>query len=197
MTQENRVVFLKGKKVNLRPVMKADLPLITRWINDPEVRYFLANVVPQSLEDEEAWLAGLSKKKDTHVVFVIEKADGQPIGVMGLHGIHHVDRTATTGSFIGEKEYWGKGLGTEAKFLLLDYAFDTLNLRKICSEALAFNERSIRYSLRCGYKEEGRLKDHIFRNGKFHDKVLLAVFREDFVPIWEKHQSEEYQAPSV
>jgi RimJ/RimL family protein N-acetyltransferase len=191
MSQNERVVFLKGRGVNLRPVMKTDLPLVTRWINDPEVRYFLSNVVPQSLEDEEAWLAGLGKKKDSEVVFIIEKSEGQPIGVMGLHKIHRIDRTATTGSFIGEKEYWGQGLGSEAKLLLLEYAFNTLNLRKICSGAFAFNERSIRYSLRCGYREEGRLRAHIFRAGAYHDKVQLAIFREDFDSVWEKYQKGE------
>lgn len=191
MTQENRVVFLKGKKVNLRPVMKADLPLVTRWINDPDVWHWLATNTPSSLEDEEVWLEGLRKKKDTNLVFVIETAEGRAIGVMGLHDIHAEDRTATTGSFIGEKECWDKQLGSEAKLLLLNYAFNTLNLRKICSGAFAFNERSIRYSLRCGYKEEGRLREHIFRDGKYHDKVLLAIFREDFVPVWEKYQKGE------
>ncbi len=191
MSEENRIVFLKGRLVNLRPVAKTDLPLITRWINDEEVRRYLAVCVPQSFEDEEAWFAGLSKKKATDLVFVIEKTDGQAIGVMGIHGIHPIDRTATTGSFIGEKEEWGKGLGSEAKLLLLNYAFNTMNLRKICSGAFAFNERSIRYSVRCGYKEEGRLKEDVFRDGKYHDKVLLAVFREDFEEVWKKYQSEK------
>ncbi len=61
---------------------------------------------------------------------------------MGIHRINWKDRTATTGAVIGEKAYWDKGYGSEAKMLVLDYAFNMLNLRKICSQVLAFNKRS-------------------------------------------------------
>lgn len=188
---ENPVVFLKGKKVSLRPVEKTDLPQIVRWINDPEVRLFLESWLPQSSADEEKWIESLGKRKDTNIVLAIETVQGKHIGLMGLHNIKWRDRVADTGAMIGEKEFWGKGYGSEAKILLLEYAFNTLNLRKICSAAYAFNARSINYSLKCGYKEEGRQRGHIFRAGEYHDKVLLAIFQEDFLPVWEKYQKGE------
>lgn len=185
-----RVVFLKGKKVNLRPPLKSDLPKVVQWINDPEVRHFVTGHFPQTELDEEEWLKNLSKNKESQVVLIIETSDGIPIGIMGLHRINWRDRVATTGALIGEKEYWGKGYGAEAKLLLLDYAFNILNLHKICSSAIAFNKRSLRYSLKCGYQEEGRLKRHIYRNGQYWDSIQLAIFREDFEPVWEKYQKE-------
>lgn len=188
MSEENRVVFLRGKKTVLRPPMKSDLPKVVQWINDPEVRYFVTGHFPQTELDEEEWLKNLSKKKETDVVLVIETSDGTPIGIMGLHRINWRDLVATTGALIGEKEYWGKGYGGEAKLLLLDYAFNILNLHKICSSVIAFNDRSLRYSLKCGYQEEGRLKRHIYRNGQYWDSIQLAIFREDFKPVWEKYQ---------
>lgn len=191
MTQDNRVVFLKGKSVSLRPLSKEDVPRITRWINDPDVRLFLEAYLPQTEKDEEEWLEKLGKSKSTDLVFIIETKEGVAIGLMGLHGIKWRDRMATTGAVIGEKEYWGKGLGSEAKKLLLDYAFNTLNLRKICSTVIDFNGRSLKYSLKCGYKEEGRLKKHLFRDGDYRDLIQLAVFREDFEPVWKEYQSEE------
>jgi RimJ/RimL family protein N-acetyltransferase len=87
---------------------------------------------------------------------------------------------------IGEKEYWGKGYGTEAKMLLLDYAFNVLNLRKITSGVIAFNERSYNYSMRCGYKREGILKSHIYRDGKYWDVYQLAVFKGRFNNVHKK-----------
>jgi RimJ/RimL family protein N-acetyltransferase len=179
--KKNPIVFLKGKNVNLRPVSKLDVPYLVRWINDPDVRYFLEAYLPQNEQDEEKWVENLSKEKSRDIVFIIETKAGKPIGLMGIHNIKWRDRVATTGALIGEKAYWGKGLGSEAKMLLLDYAFNTLNLRKMCSGAIAFNERSIRYSLRCGYKEEGRLRAHIFRAGRYWDLVQLAIFQEDFL----------------
>jgi RimJ/RimL family protein N-acetyltransferase len=53
----------------------------------------------------------------------------------------------------------------------------------------AFNKRSLRYNLKCGYKVEGVRKKQIFRNGKYHDEILIAVFKEDWLPIWERYQN--------
>jgi len=177
---EDRVVFLRGENVVLRPPGKSDLPRLLRWINDPEVRHLLDAYLPMSEQDEEEWLENLGKRKPNEVLLAIETTAGKHIGNMALHHINWRDRTATTGAMIGESEYWGKGLGTEAKMLLLDYAFNTLNLRKICSQVLAFNERSTAYSKKCGYVEEGIFSAHIFRNGEYHDLVNLAVFKGGF-----------------
>lgn len=135
--------------------------------------------------DEEEWFEGISKRKEHEVVFAI-MADGKHIGMIGIHQINRKDGTAITGTMIGNKEYWGKGYGTEAKMLLLDFAFNTMNLRKICSSVIAFNERSYKYSLKCGYIEEGRRKLQNFRHGKYWDEIFLAVFRDDWLPLWEK-----------
>jgi len=188
MSEESKVVFLKGKSVNLRPVFKSDLPQIVRWINDPEVRNFLNAHLPQSEQDEERWLENLSKNKDTDLVLVIETTEGRVIGLMGLHKINWRDRVAITGALIGEKEYWGKGFGSDAKITLLNYAFNVLNLRKICSGVISYNKRRLSYSIKCGYKEEGILKEHIFRNGQYWDVIQLAIFREDFISVWEEYQ---------
>lgn len=187
MSNEKRVVFLSGKITNLRPAQKSDIPHLTRWINDPEVRVFLANTTPHTEKLEEGWYESLGKD-DKNIVLIIETKDGTPIGVMGLHRIDWKHGIATTGALIGEKEYWSKGYGTDAKMILLDYAFNTLGLRKICSNVTAYNERSLRYSLHCGYKIEGRLRKEIFRKGKFWDKINLGVFRDEWLPIWRKYK---------
>ena len=106
---------------------------------------------------------------------------------MGIHHINWVNGTATTGAIIGEVENRGKGYGTDAKMTLLNYMFNTLNLRKICSEVIEYNTRSYNYSLGCGYREEGRKIKHIFRNGQYWDLIQLAVFKEDWLPIWAKY----------
>ena len=188
MKIKNRVVFLRGRKVILRPLDKeTDLEACQRWINDPEVRQYLKRFLPTSKQTESEWLDSLGKKTDD-IVLAIETLDGKFIGTMGLHKIDWKDRTAITGALIGDKTYWGKGYGTDAKMVLLDYAFNQLGLRKICSSVLPFNKRSLRYNLHCGYKVEGIQKKQIFRDGKYRDKLLLAVFQEDWLPIWEKYR---------
>jgi RimJ/RimL family protein N-acetyltransferase len=185
--KESRIVFLEGKKTNLRPISKTDIPTLIRWINDPEVRDFIAAILPQTEQQEEEWLSKLGSD-NKNIVLAVETKDGKFIGNMGIHGINWVNRTCTTGAIIGEKDYWGKGFGTDAKMQVLNYIFNTLNLRKVYSEVIAFNKRSLNYSLHCGYKIEGLKKKHIFKKGKYWDFFELCLFKEDWLPIWKKYQ---------
>jgi RimJ/RimL family protein N-acetyltransferase len=182
----NDVVFLRGRKVILRPLEQADVPLLTRWINDPEVRQYLVSQVPQSEEMERNWVSKIDPNNS--IVLGIQIIDGPLIGTLAILHISWRDRLAITGTMIGEKQYWGKGYGTDAKMVLLDYAFNTLNLHKVCSGACGFNKRSIRYSLRCGYKIEAVRKKHLFRNGRYCDQVELAIFRKNWEPVWKRYK---------
>src|SRR5262245_3576042 len=122
--RNDKIVFRIAKRLYLRPVIKEDLPLITLWINDPEITWFLNTVYPQTLQDEEDLFESQRKKKSTDLVFaLVLRETHEMIGIMGLHSIDQVHRLGTTGSFIGRKDLWGKGYGYEAKMLLLDYAF--------------------------------------------------------------------------
>lgn len=186
-SQKPSVVFLEGKTVNLRPLSKEDVPTITRWINNPRVRQFVATTFPQSEKQEEEWVNKLGSD-EKNIVLCIETKEGRPIGVMGVHKINWVWRTCETGALIGEEECWGKGYGTDAKMHLLDYIFNTLGLRKVCSTVIAYNERSLRYSLHCGYKVEGKLRKQVFRKGKCWDLIHLGLFKEEWQPVWKKYQ---------
>jgi RimJ/RimL family protein N-acetyltransferase len=180
------IVFLRGKRTILRPLSESDIPLLQKWVNDPDVRQFVKRVFPATEIDEHEWIESLSKKVGKDIVVMIE-VKGKPIGVMGIHGINWKDRIATTGAMIGEKEYWGKGFGTDAKMALLDYAFNTLNLRKIMSRVHAFNKRSLAYSLHCGYKIEGRLIRQRFSHGRYWDEIILGLFKSQWLSIWEAY----------
>jgi RimJ/RimL family protein N-acetyltransferase len=128
---------------------------------------------------EEEWIkkASIYTQNPSNVRLVIEtKRGNRPIGIINLHAIDWVNRHATTGSMIGEAKYRGKGYATDAKMILLEYAFDTLGMHKIISRADARNVKSIEYSKRCGYVVEATLKEEIFHAGKWEDVVTLACF---------------------
>ncbi len=179
-------LFLVGKKTVLRPVSKSDIPLLWHWINDPEVREFVSHDLPNTEKQEEEWVNTIGSD-DKNIVLIIETNERVPIGVISLNYIKWRDRVATTGTIIGEKQFWNKGYGTDAKMILLDYAFNTLNLHKICSAVIDFNKRSLRYSLHCGYKIEGTRKRHIFKKGRYRDLIELGLFKEDWLPYWKKY----------
>jgi RimJ/RimL family protein N-acetyltransferase len=182
---ENRIIFLKGQKTILRPLENKDVAKLQKWINDEETRIYLSTYLPISEIQEEKWLENLVERKNDIILGI--EVDNKLIGNIGIHSINWKDRTAVTGTVIGDKDYLSKGYGTDAKMTLLNYAFNTLNLRKIDSAVIEYNERSLKYSLKCGYQIEGRKRKNIFKNGKYHDEILLGVFKEEWLPEWEKY----------
>lgn len=185
----NDIIFRKGPRVHLRPVEKADAPRLRQWLNDPAITQYLARATPLMEIEEEEWIAALHKRTEDFVLSIVDTQTSTHIGSIGLHSINWRSRTATTGTVIGEKEYHGKGYGTEAKMLLLDFAFNTLDLYAILSRALATNERSINYSKRCGYEVVGRIPNWIrTQHGERVDEVHLIVTQEQWRPLWAEFQ---------
>ncbi len=176
--------MLRGKNVLLRPVRRTDLADFLKWFNDPEVIQYLSMYLPMTEMGEEKYIEELgTTRMRTDVSFVIEAIAGnetKPIGTTGLHGINHKDRNAGFGIAIGEKEYWSKGLGTEAARLIVAYGFDQLNLHRIGSSALGFNERSIRMHLAVGFTQEGRHREAIFKNGSYADLVHFGLLESEW-----------------
>jgi RimJ/RimL family protein N-acetyltransferase len=174
----NATAFLSGKKTILRPLSASDAPLFMKWMNDEKTRKFLLTRVPVTEAAEKSWIEKnlALEQYPTSIIFVIETKDGTTIGNIGLRNINWIDRNATTGTIIGEEEYRGKGYATDAKMVLLQYAFEVLGLHKIISHAFSANKKSIAYSKRCGYVVEAVNKKHIYSNGKWVDMTTLACF---------------------
>ena len=140
--------------------------------------------LPMTEMAEEKYIEELGPMRArSHAQFAIEVkagASSKPIGTCGLEGINSKDSHATFGIVIGEKDYWSKNYGMEAARLLIDYGFQQLNLHRISSTALAFNERSIRFHRKLGFREEGRLRQAMFKNGQYHDLVQFGLLREEW-----------------
>jgi RimJ/RimL family protein N-acetyltransferase len=175
---------LKGKSVLLRPVKISDMSYFLKWFNDPEVIQYIGLYLPITEMAEGKFIEELGTAGATgDIILVIEAVEGdstKPIGNCGLHQINAKDHNALLGITIGEKDYWGKGYGTESTRLLMDYGFQQLNLHRIWSYAFAFNERSIRLHGRVGFREEGHLRQTTFKNGQYHDLVQFGILREEW-----------------
>jgi len=188
-------VFLRGKKTIQRPVNKeTDFELLWQGVNDPAVIHFTMGYLPRTKEQQEEWINKIGKDdKDVH--FAVEAVEAGAkrtlIGIMGIHRINWVDRNAHTGAMIVRKDYWGKGYGTDAKMCLIEYAFNTLNLHKLCSNVFDFNKRSLNYSLKCGYKKEGLRRQQAFVNGSYCDIIELGLLREDWEPALAKYRESD------
>jgi len=174
---------LENEKVLLRPVARKDAPLFVKWLNDPEIIQNLLIFLPLTEIAEEKWIEKISlSENDT--VFVIEKKmpddKAVPIGVCGLHGISWKDRYGVFGIFIGDKDYWRKGLGLAAGNLLIRYGFEQLNLNRISSSVLDFNEASQGLHEKLGFEVEGERRQAIFKNGRYADEFILGLLKEEW-----------------
>jgi RimJ/RimL family protein N-acetyltransferase len=156
---------------------KSHLDVCHKWFNDQDViRYLLSDCFPTTYEQEAQWFE--KTQSNDQVMFAIEtKEQRKYIGNIGLHHIDWINRTARTVTIIGEKEEWGKGFGTEAKMVIIRYAFNALNLRKLSSHVIEDNLRSIKMNVRCGFSEEGRLREQLYRQGKYSDLFIFGLMR--------------------
>ena len=173
------MTFLTDGVVSLREVRRMDLPLLQEWRNDPELRARTREFRPLTELDQERWFERITgpNRKD-YMYVVVEQETDNPVGVVGL--CHHdpVNRSAEISFYVGASEARGKGFARRALTLLHGYGFCELNLYKIYAECYDFNEQSYRLLTKLGYKEEGRLKDHIWYDG-WHDSIMMGLFRGD------------------
>ena len=170
--------MIKGKKVSLRAIERDDLRRLWELRNDAEVETISNGPPkPRSMAEMEAWFDKLTADRDANV-FAIE-ADGRLVGQCNLRDIDPVNRRAELGiALLGDEI--GKGYGSDAIRVLLDYAFRHLNLHKVSLDTLATNEPGLRAYRACGFIEEGRLREHEWSDGRYVDLILMGVLRDQW-----------------
>jgi RimJ/RimL family protein N-acetyltransferase len=170
---------ISGRKVGLRAVERGDIPRLWELRNDAKVEALSYGPPrPHSMAEMEAWFEKLAAEKDDHI-FAIE-AEGRLVGLINLRDVDAVNRRADLGIALLPDEF-GKGYGSDAIRVLLEYAFVHLNLHKMCLDTLATNDRGLRAYLACGFVEEGRLREHEWDAGSYSDLVLMGVLRDEWL----------------
>lgn len=171
--------FLIGKKIYLRGLEEDDLENIQRWLLDNDVtRLLFQGDRPLNLrlmQDE------FNKKihDNNEIVFaIVTRASNLHIGWAGLYEINWISRNSEMRFFIGEKKFWGKGFTTEVVRLLIDYAFNKLNLHKVYGGANKENHGSVKIFRKLGFTDEGISKEGHFRNGRYYDLVRFGLINK-------------------
>jgi RimJ/RimL family protein N-acetyltransferase len=171
---------IQGKLVRLRPPKPEDAALMITWFEDLEVTRFVLRRHPMSLEEEKEWVEKVARDPN-HIQWVVE-FQGQPVGTTGIVQIDWKNGFGMTGTIIGDKAAWGKGVAREVMQLRAAYAFTDLPLRKLKSGYIDGNVASARAQAAAGYREVGRWHQDQFVDGEWRDLVLTELMRED----WEK-----------
>ena len=171
--------MLIGNLVTLRTIQKDDLKLMYELEKNVElVQYGNGQWQPEPLAK---WEKNFEKdiERDDPSSFVIE-ADEKLIGGIGLHHRNRRDGSSQFGIGIYHPDYVGKGYGREAITLLLDWAFDDQNWRRIWLEALAVNQRALKAYAAIGFHEEGRLRQHTYFRGEYVDVIVMGMLRDEW-----------------
>ena len=170
----------EGRKTRLVPLDKGrHLDNCVAWLNDPAVTGFLdTGYRPLTRLAEEEWFDRAMSGSSSDVTFAIETLAGEHLGNCGIFDIDHRHGHGTTGLFIGRRDLWGQGYGTDAMQVRTRYAFDVLGLRLLLSWVQADNAGCLRALGKTGYVEIGRVPQMKWARGAYRDFVLLAVTRE-------------------
>jgi len=176
---------LIGENIILREYQKEDLPFINKFANDFEIVQYLSDIFLRnhSLENTKKYLDSvLENSSNNNLNFVIsEKETLNYIGQIDIMNIDWIARIGTLGIVIAGKEFQNKGIGTEAINLLLRYAFERANLNKIELDVHEFNAGGIRCYEKCGFIEEGVIRESIYRDGKYYNTIKMGILKKEFL----------------
>jgi len=168
--------------IQLVPLRIDQAEIFHRWLQDPEVILYSLNAFQQmdSLVKVAKWLeATLADPRCLNLgVYLTETQE--LIGHAGIAGISTVNQAGEYFILLGEKRYWGQGIATEVTQQVVARGFAELGLNRIMLTVSEPNKGGVKAYLRAGFQLEGRLRQACFRNGGFHDKLVMSVLRQEW-----------------
>ena len=189
MTKENDNAFIKGDKIDLVPLNSDHIKLYVKWQNHPEVRKYTRNEFPSTIEMFKKLFEPHGRTIRNKVQFEIwNKEDQKAIGLAEINNIHYAYRRASMAVIIGDLQYWGKGIATEAGKLLIKYGFSELNLYKTTTTVYSPNIGSWKVCEKLGMEREATLKNNGFIDGEYVNDYCYCIFQNDWINKYKKNQ---------
>ncbi|UPW85004.1 GNAT family N-acetyltransferase [Lysinibacillus sp. Ag94] len=175
-------MLFESSRVRLRKMTKEDTELYHKWRNDVEVMHSTnpsLDVYPmeETKDFVDHVILGTHAGKS---YIMVEKGKESPIGIVALINIDYKNRNAECIIDIGEKEYWGKGYGSEGLKLLLDYAFYEMNLHRVYLKVFSFNDKAISLYNKIGFHQEGSSRQSLFRDGTWYDIIHMGILQNEY-----------------
>ena len=164
--------------IELRPLQDDDAERLFAWRREPEVDRWMGGLPPDSRDGHQRWFEAFRTDPD-RAGWIVTRF-GKPAGFLQLSGLSGVHRRAQWGWYVGDPEARGRGAGRAAQALGLDLAFDGLGLQKVWSEVFADNDVALKAQAAAGFRREGYLRRHYFKQGEHRDCVLLGILDEEW-----------------
>lgn len=166
---------LESEKIFLRPIQMEDTPLIVKWRNNKSVRNNFVFQETFTNEIHEKWMRTKVASGDVVQYIIVEKKGNLPIGSIFFRDIDSKNHSAEYGIFIGEDSARGKGYGSEAARLFIDFGFSQLNLHRIMLRVFADNLQAIQSYHKAGFQKEGVARDIVYQKGVYRDMVFMSI----------------------
>jgi ribosomal-protein-alanine N-acetyltransferase len=181
-SQSMKTPFIVGARIYLRPLEREDLnERYLGWLNMPEVnRYLESGSFPYTRADLEKFYERVTGSQDQVILAIVDRKTDQHIGNVKLGPIHWIHRKATLGILVGEAQFWGRGIATEATRLLVEYGFFRLNLNKIDLGVYAEHDAAVRSYEKVGFRVEGRFREDLFHEGRYKDRLWMGLLRSEY-----------------
>ena len=159
----------------LRYINQDDLDFILEWRNDINVRKFMFNKHKISFKEHQSWYEKSITDRKKHLL--IYEEESTPCGFMNFTEIED-SKIANWGFYLSPKST--KGTGTRFGNFSLNFAFEKINLYKVCGQALSYNAKSIKFHEKLGFKLEGVQRDQHFDNNVYYDLYNFGLLKSDW-----------------
>lgn len=176
----------KGELVRFREITEEDIDVLKHQINDYELKKFSAKGIPYptSIENMKKMLFEKDEKRGSFSFAVEDLKEKIFIGTCGMNYVDWKNRYASIGISITDKNYWGKGYGTDAVKLIVKFIFEHMNLNKVSLGTFSFNKRAIACYKKCGFKEEGVLRQEVYAEGQYYDEICMGILRNEYEELY-------------
>ena len=165
--------------IYLRPMTHEDTDLIVTWRNSNEVRKKFIYQDLFTREGHESWIKNMVETGKVIQMIICSLVGDKPLGSVYIRDIDRQHCKAEYGIFIGERSARGRGVGTAAARLMLDYCFREEKLHRIYLRVFASNEQAVRSYEKAGFIREGLLREDVCIDGQYRDIVWMAALNPD------------------
>ncbi|WP_195573844.1 GNAT family N-acetyltransferase [Paenibacillus sp. 1001270B_150601_E10] len=172
--------WLQGDNVYLRPVEVEDADQYYATLYDEDVRYLTGTKASFSKHQVVRHLEAKGLDSSSVLLWIIRKDTNEPIGDIELQEIDGMNRSAGLRIAINGGSHQGKGFGSEAIRLMLDYAFGICNLHRVELNVYAYNERAIHVYQKIGFKQEGIQRDALFYNHRYYNSIIMSMLEDEY-----------------
>ncbi|WP_257347562.1 GNAT family N-acetyltransferase [Pseudalkalibacillus decolorationis] len=180
-----------GQRIYLGRFKEEDLETISSWYHDDEYMRCMdaSPSFPLLARDFKEWVEQKPKEHKSYLFAVRLKEDDRVLGWVDIDGILWPHRNAWLAIGIGERDIWQQGIGYETMQLVLDFAYNELNLHRIQLSVFSYNKRAIKLYERLGFTYEGAQREFVFRDGEAHDMLMYGLLRREWLELNQKQDT--------